>query len=168
MRLTDVDENYLDHLKVAPEDQALLENIQMYYRDTYLIRQTKPGEDCDRNFLIFCYNLVILGYRREAAVMLTLVNPEYYLNTFLHDVQVAGKHLQRAEDLKNNVDAQSKELVVYHKSMAEYLEVATGVIEFAMTQLLFFPGKAEFETFLKQLQADPVKLIKRPVISLVK
>jgi len=168
MKLTDVDETYLDSLVVAPEDQELLDKIRLYYRDTYLIYESDPSIDCDRNFIIFCYNLAAMGFRKEAEVMLTFVNPEYYLNHFLNDIKEAGKHLQAAEDLKNRIDFKSKEIIEHHKEMAEYIEVATGVIEFAMVQLLFFPGKAEFMTFLKQLQADPIKLIKRPVISLVK
>ena len=168
MRLSDVDETYLDSLVVAPENQELLDKFRLYYRDTYLIHRAEPSVDCDRNFIIFCYNLAVMGFRKEAAVMLTFVNPDYYLNNFLNDIKEAGKHLQAAEDLKNRIDPKSREIVEHHREMAEYIEVATGVIEFAMVQLLFFPGKAEFITFLKQLQADPIKLVKRPVISLVK
>lgn len=168
---TIIDESFLDVLKddkLSEPNKRLLAEIKLYYRNIILTSKTKKLPIHDNIMFTLIYNLVLLGYLIEPVLMLSLIDPLYYRDHLYNDTKNAVDKLQQAEDIKNKVDAASKQKEANLRAEGEFVLVVQGMCNFLLKQVGVFPGQEEFLLFIEHLRANPLFITKRPVIGLVK
>ena len=143
----------IDRSGFTRQQRKQLTEIKTYFGYLTRLERKHPSADYSKFYLTFCYNLMALGLRTEAQLMLAHVKEDFYENGLEREMRRAYRFHVEYLKLKDSPDPLTLQRAHVCRAEAEFFVVALGVIGF-LSELSFFPGIEKFKLFLRQFNPE--------------
>ena len=143
----------IDRSGFSRQQRKQLTEVKTYFGYLCRLERKHPSADYSKFYLTFCYNLLALGLKTHAQLMLAHVKADFYENGLEREMRRAYRFHVEYLKLKENPDPLTLQRAHACRAEAEFFIVALGVIGY-LSELTYFPGIEKFRLFLEKFNPE--------------